>query len=41
MSNWTRGIWAGNVEEQEFWTEQNGNMSLGKTRPNIKGCTTK
>jgi hypothetical protein len=26
---------------QELWTEENGHLSWGKPRPNLKGCSAK
>jgi hypothetical protein len=36
-----RGIWVLTEEEQEIWTEQNGNLLWGKPRPIFKGSKAK
>lgn len=33
------GILVYKDREQEFWTQQNGYLSWGRQRPNLKGCS--
>lgn len=35
--NWTSRIWMYKYEEQDLWTEQNGQK--GKPRSNLEDCT--
>jgi len=41
LLNWTWGVWLWKDGEQELWAEQNGYLSWGNPRSNLKGCSAK